>query len=187
MIFPFLQHRHISFAKAVILLSCISFLSRSSSRRFSAATASAFQSSPLVSAALSNRYRSNQASTSFASSTEGTCLSSNTKIFSTSSTMVESPPIPRREEDGVVYAGSAPEGWDHKVPRQSNDSTESMMTPPVAIPNPYGWMRDDKREKKEVLDHLNAENAYSKSVIKHLEVSFRKAAFCLCQSRVWIS
>lgn len=91
--------------------------------------------------------------------------------------MVESPPIPRREEDGVVYVGSAPEGWDPKVPRQSNDSTESMMTPPVAIPNPYGWMRDDKRENKEVLDHLNAENAYSKSVIKHLEVSFRKAAF----------
>jgi Prolyl oligopeptidase, N-terminal beta-propeller domain len=85
--------------------------------------------------------------------------------------MVETPPIARREEDRVVYAGSAPDGWDPKFPRQANDSTEPLMTPPVAIPDPYGWMRDDKRENQEVLDHLNAENAYSKSVIKHLEVS----------------
>jgi protease II len=84
--------------------------------------------------------------------------------------MVDTPPVPRREEDHVVYAGSAPDGWDPKIPRQANDSTEALMTPPVAIPDPYGWMRDDKRENKEVLDHLHAENAYSKSVIKHLEV-----------------
>jgi hypothetical protein len=90
--------------------------------------------------------------------------------------MVDKHPVPRREEDRVVYAGCAPKGWDPKIPRQSNDSKEPMMDPPVAIPDPYGWLRDDKRENKEVLDYLHAENAYSKSVIKHLEVS---AAFLL--------
>jgi protease II len=40
-------------------------------------------------------------------------------------------------------------------------------------------MRDDKRENKEVLDHLHAENAYSKSVIKHLEVRKSEISFTL--------
>ncbi|KAL3924785.1 MAG: hypothetical protein SGILL_000831 [Bacillariaceae sp.] len=83
--------------------------------------------------------------------------------------MIDSPPKPRREEDRVVYAGAAPEGWDTKFPRQANESKEPMMDPPVPISDPYGWMRDDKRENKEILDHLNAENTYSKSVTKHLE------------------
>ena len=84
--------------------------------------------------------------------------------------LVSSPHTPnsRREEDRVVYAGAAPEGWDPKMPRQSNDSTEKLMDPPVAVPDPYGWLRDDKRESKEVLDHLKAENAYSQSMTKHL-------------------
>jgi len=39
----------------------------------------------------------------------------------------------------VVYAGVAPEGWDPKMPRQSNDSTEKLMDPAVPISDPYGW------------------------------------------------
>eukprot|EP00429_Kryptoperidinium_foliaceum_P003637 CAMPEP_0176014262 /NCGR_PEP_ID=MMETSP0120_2-20121206/6731_1 /TAXON_ID=160619 /ORGANISM="Kryptoperidinium foliaceum, Strain CCMP 1326" /LENGTH=720 /DNA_ID=CAMNT_0017347195 /DNA_START=179 /DNA_END=2338 /DNA_ORIENTATION=- len=78
-------------------------------------------------------------------------------------------PVPRREEDRVVYAGAAPEGWDASVPRQSEESTEKLLDPPVAIKDPYGWMRDMKREKPEILDHLKAENEYTQSVIKHLE------------------
>lgn len=69
----------------------------------------------------------------------------------------------------MVYAGVAPPGWDPKIPRQANDSTEPMMDPPVPISDPYGWLRDDKRESKEVLEHLEAENAYSKAVTKHLD------------------
>ena len=131
----------------ITLLSCVSSLIQAGSRRrFAAATSSVF---------LDNRR----------THTFGTSL------FSTTSAMVETPPTPRREDDRVVYAGSAPEGWDPKIPRQSNDSEEPMMNPPVAIPDPYGWLRDDKRENKEVLDHLHAENAYSKAVTKHLEVS----------------
>lgn len=79
------------------------------------------------------------------------------------------PPVARREEDRVVYAGVAPEGWDPKVPRQSQESTEKLMDPPVAIPDPYGWMRNDKRDNQEVLDHLNAENEYTKASIEHLK------------------
>ena len=79
------------------------------------------------------------------------------------------PPIPRREEDRVVYAGVAPPGWDPKMPRQSNDSTEKLIDPPVPIPDPYGWLRDDKRESKEILDYLKAENDYSQEVTKHLK------------------
>jgi len=82
--------------------------------------------------------------------------------------MVETPPIPRREEDLVFYAGVAPDGWDQEIPRQSNESKETMMDPPVAVPDPYGWLRDDKRENKEIIQHLQAENDYSQYVTKHL-------------------
>ena len=34
-----------------------------------------------------------------------------------------SPPIAKRKEDRVVFAGIAPTGWDPKMPRQSNDSS----------------------------------------------------------------
>ena len=36
---------------------------------------------------------------------------------------VIAPPIAKREEDRVVFAGIAPPGWDPKMPRQSNDSS----------------------------------------------------------------
>jgi len=83
--------------------------------------------------------------------------------------MVESPPITRREEDRVVYAGVAPEGWDPEMPRQANESTEKLMDPPVAVKDPYGWLRDDKRDNKEIFQHLEAENEYSQKITKHLK------------------
>jgi len=43
-----------------------------------------------------------------------------------------------------------------------------MVDPPVAIPDPYGWLRDDDREDEEILDHLKAENEYTESVTGHL-------------------
>lgn len=79
------------------------------------------------------------------------------------------PPIPRRDENRVVYAGIAPPNWDAKMPRQSNDSTEKLLDPPVPIPDPYGWLRDDDRKNTEVLEYLQAENEYSMSVTKHLK------------------
>eukprot|EP00536_Pseudo-nitzschia_multiseries_P001001 jgi/Psemu1/179995/e_gw1.12.161.1 len=43
------------------------------------------------------------------------------------------------------------------------------MDPPVPVKDPYGWLRDDKRENKEVIQHLQAENDYSQEVTKHLK------------------
>ena len=79
------------------------------------------------------------------------------------------PPVARREEDRVVYVGAAPDGWDPKVPRQAESSEESLVTPPVAVADPYGWLRDEKRENEEMLELLKAENAYTSQVTGHLE------------------
>lgn len=79
------------------------------------------------------------------------------------------PPIARREEDRVVYAGAAPEGWPKDVPRQAEGSTEKLLDPPVALPDPYGWLRDDKRKDEEILAHLKAENEFSQGMTQHLE------------------
>lgn len=73
------------------------------------------------------------------------------------------PPVARREEDRVVLAGVGP------PPRQSEDSTEKLLDPAVPVPDPYGWMRDDKRENQEVLDHLKAENEYTQAITAPLE------------------
>ena len=87
----------------------------------------------------------------------------------TTATQTIIPPVPRRDETRAVYAGVSPVGWDTtKAPRQSNDSTESLLNPPVAVHDPYGWMRDDGRTDEEVLRYLKAENEYSKAVTEHL-------------------
>ena len=55
------------------------------------------------------------------------------------------------------------------IPRRSDSCPEELIDPPVALPDPYGWIRDDKRENKKVLDHLHAENAYTQALTAHLE------------------
>lgn len=79
------------------------------------------------------------------------------------------PPIARREEDRVVYVGAAPSGWDMNFPRQAEGSPNKLIDPPVAVPDPYGWLRDESRKNEDVLDHLRAENEYSHALSKHLE------------------
>lgn len=54
-------------------------------------------------------------------------------------------------------------------PRQPESSTETLMDPAVAVPDPYGWLRDEAREKQEVLDHLKAENAYTEALTAPLQ------------------
>jgi oligopeptidase B len=56
-----------------------------------------------------------------------------------------SPPHPRRDKDSVVH-GPSKEGW--------------------MIPNPYGWMRDDRRSDQNVQDHIALENEYTKHVMQ---------------------
>jgi protease II len=48
-----------------------------------------------------------------------------------------------------------------KVEGQDRGDPKRVMDPPVEISDPYFWIRDDKREKKAVLDLLHAENAYT--------------------------
>jgi hypothetical protein len=47
-------------------------------------------------------------------------------------------PVAERDETLVVYAGVAPPGWNPEIPRQSEDSKEPLLDPPIPIPNPYG-------------------------------------------------
>jgi len=77
------------------------------------------------------------------------------------------PPIARREENRKVYAGKAPWLPPH-IPRQAKDSQEVLMET-KAIKDPYGWIRDDKRESKEVMAHLQAETDYAQAMTAHLE------------------
>ena len=81
-----------------------------------------------------------------------------------------SPPNARREEDRVVWAGTLPDNSDNnsKLARQSETSMEPLLDPPISIPDPYGWMRDEKRSNEEVLNHLKAENTYTESLTSHL-------------------
>ena len=81
------------------------------------------------------------------------------------------PPIPRREEDRVAYAGVLPKSDPNYslLIRQSNDSTEPLLDPPRAIPDPYGWLRDDERKDPEIIDYLKKENEYSQAVTSYLK------------------
>ena len=72
------------------------------------------------------------------------------------------PPVARREEERVVLAGKVDDG-------KNRGPDESMLLdPPRAVPDPYGWMRDESRTNQEVLDHLKAENAYTEALTSHL-------------------
>ena len=89
------------------------------------------------------------------------------KYYGNTTTM--KPPSTRREEDRVVYAGVPPPGWNLQIPRQADDSLEPLIDPPIAVKDPYGWLRDESRSKAEVLNHLRLENEYTTSQTRHLE------------------
>lgn len=84
----------------------------------------------------------------------------------TTTTTPVQPPIAHREEDRVVLAGVA-SGPDAPL-RQSEVSTEALLDPPVPVPDPYGWMRDESRTNEQVLQHLRDENAYTEATTSHL-------------------
>eukprot|EP00804_Cyclotella_cryptica_P018434 CCRYP_004289-RA/>CCRYP_004289-RA protein AED:0.28 eAED:0.28 QI:84/1/1/1/1/1/2/2306/691 len=88
---------------------------------------------------------------------------------SASTRTIHVPPVPRRDEERVVYAGVLPPtAADRSLLRQANDSVEPLLDPPRPIPDPYGWLRDDERKDPEVIRHLEAENEYSRAVTSHL-------------------
>lgn len=75
----------------------------------------------------------------------------------------------KRQDDRVVYAGVPPAGWPADVLRQSVTSREALLDPPVPIPDPYGWLRDETRSQPDVLEHLKIENEYTSRMTEHLE------------------
>lgn len=95
-------------------------------------------------------------------------LSTTRWTMATNNKLLE-PPLAERQSDSVFYAGAAPPSWKSEFPRQSESSIEPMMDPPLEIANPYGWMRSDDRSSTKVIEHLNAENAYTAAVTEHLE------------------
>src|SRR4030095_9355544 len=77
---------------------------------------------------------------------------------------------------------SAPQGQRTSTSAASAKATTqaAALTPPVAAKKPYQvaspngsredeyyWLRDDTRQSKEMLDYLNAENAYRDAVMAH--------------------
>ena len=92
------------------------------------------------------------------------------------------PPIAKREEDRVVYAGILPPSKQDETSsssssnnnkgkdliRQSESSTNKLLDPPRPIPDPYGWIRDESRTNEDVLNLLKAENAYTEQITNHL-------------------
>jgi len=72
-------------------------------------------------------------------------------------------PTPRREEDNFVFAGDVKE-------RENNGPDLSLLlSPPVGVKDPYGWMRDEKRENVEILKHIENENKYTEKITEHLQ------------------
>ncbi|ETV66670.1 hypothetical protein H257_16972 [Aphanomyces astaci] len=54
-----------------------------------------------------------------------------------------------------------------KVPGENRG--EQPMEPIIYLEDPYYYVRDDSRSNTEILDHLRAENAYTKAALSHLD------------------
>lgn len=75
------------------------------------------------------------------------------------------PPEIKRDESNVCYAGN----YHTPELRQAEGSTEPLVDPPKAVPDPFGWMRDETREDPIVLDHLMTENNWTQKVMAPME------------------
>ncbi len=109
-------------------------------------------------------------------SSSGTTESTPTGTGSSGENPPPVPPIAKREEDRVVYAGVLKDTeatndeskQQQQLIRQSESSTNALLDPPRPIPDPYGWLRDSTRTDPDVLSHLRAENAYTQQMTSHL-------------------
>ena len=75
------------------------------------------------------------------------------------------PPVAFRNETSSILAGVID---DNTTIRQSPSSPYPLFNPPRAVPDPFGWMRDDSRSNATVLAHLKAENEYCRQMTEHL-------------------
>lgn len=71
-------------------------------------------------------------------------------------------PVARRDDSGATLCGDV-------ASRANNGPDKSMLlNPPVSLPDPYCWMRDESRKSEEVLAHLEKENEYTGKITEHL-------------------
>ncbi|RHY82288.1 hypothetical protein DYB35_012446 [Aphanomyces astaci] len=68
------------------------------------------------------------------------------------------PPVLEKRPKMVPYG---------KVPGENRG--EQPMEPIIYLEDPYYYVRDDSRSNTEILDHLKAENAYTKAALSHLD------------------
>ena len=90
------------------------------------------------------------------------------------------PPLARRSDTTVCWVGN------HTGLRQTPDSTEPLLDPPVAVPDPYGWLRRDDSSQTPsaaILEHLHAENNYTVLRTSHLQ-DLRETLFQQMRSRI---
>ena len=71
------------------------------------------------------------------------------------------PPCPRRDENSNITIVNN----NGKYNITNSSTTKDEVTTTITIPNPYGWMRDDQRQDLEVLEYINFENNYTRSVM----------------------
>ena len=75
------------------------------------------------------------------------------------------PPDTKRNESSFCYAGN----YHTPELRQAEGSTEPLVDPPKAVPDPYSWLRDETREDPVVLNHLMGENNFTREVMAPME------------------
>jgi len=56
-----------------------------------------------------------------------------------------------KKEDTIVLVGAI----------NGQNRGPNSMSPPIALVDPYNWLRDDSRSKEEVISHIKAENDYT--------------------------
>ena len=74
--------------------------------------------------------------------------------------MTNKPPIANKVPHDVLFGKVSDENRGEKI-----------MDPPITRKDDYYWMRSDKRDNKDVLEHLEKENQYTKQIIEYKKES----------------
>ncbi|GAB5362290.1 hypothetical protein AAMO2058_000784500, partial [Amorphochlora amoebiformis] len=74
------------------------------------------------------------------------------------------PPIPKKVPHEILFGAVSGEEKERGGPKE-------LIVPPKTIKDPYFWIRDDDRKRKDVISHLEAENAYTNYMTHHLRAA----------------
>ena len=83
----------------------------------------------------------------------------NRNIMSSIINTLPQPPIAKEVPHNVIFGYNKDEFRGDK----------NVINPPRLRNDPYYWLRDDKRESKEILNHLKAENDYANDITSNLK------------------